>query len=154
MNEEELLKALERQIRSPEQATPPERALRPMRPLTDDERYERETKRILKAEERMDATDKVLSRLERMEHRIRRIDNQLKEINRHTKATFNLVALIVAGVAFTGVAYALNKVLGTDYDVASTETFDRLEFEKQRAKTLMEEHPTTRSRATPELDDL
>jgi uncharacterized Fe-S cluster-containing radical SAM superfamily protein len=49
---------------------------------------------------------------------------------------------------------ALNKVLGTDYDVASTETFDRLEFEKQRAKTLMEEHPTTRSRATPELDDL
>ena len=114
MNEEELLKALERQIRSPEQATPPERALRPMRPLTDDERYERETKRILKAEERTDATDKVLSRLERMEHRILRIDNQLKEINRHTKATFNLVALIVAGVAFTGVAYALNKVLGNE----------------------------------------
>ena len=48
---------------------------------------------------------------------------------------------------------ALNKVLGTDYDVASTETFDHLELEKQRAEGLKALHPTTRPKA-PELDDL
>jgi hypothetical protein len=60
------------------------------------------------------------------------------------------------GMMFEQLHEAIKAVLSGNYDVASTETFDRLELEKQRAKTLMESHPSVRKPIpiTPSLDDL
>jgi hypothetical protein len=51
---------------------------------------------------------------------------------------------------------ALTLVLYDEYDVASTETFDRLELETRYSKTLIESHPSTRKPTpmTPTEDDL
>ena len=50
---------------------------------------------------------------------------------------------------------ALEMVLGGAYDLATTETFDRLELEKQRAASLIDSLPHRQlPPATPELDDL
>ena len=60
------------------------------------------------------------------------------------------------GMMFEELFEAIKGILSGQYDVASTQTFDQLEFQKQRANTLMERHPTTRPapRAVPNLDDL
>ena len=51
---------------------------------------------------------------------------------------------------------ALTLILYDEYDVASTETFDRLELETRHSKTLIESHPSTRRPpgAIPTEDDL
>jgi Flp pilus assembly protein TadB len=112
MNEEEWLKALERRIQSPKQPPPPKQAPSPMRPLTDDERYERDTVGILKAEERTDVQQKVLTRLDRMEHRIRRIELLNKQVYGYTKSTFELIAVVIVAVTVLGVTYLVNKEMG------------------------------------------
>jgi hypothetical protein len=60
------------------------------------------------------------------------------------------------GMMFEELFEAIKAILGGSYDVASTETFDRLEFEKQHVEGLKALHPTTRppAAAVPGLDDL
>jgi hypothetical protein len=86
--------------------------MRTMRPLSDEERYERETERIREAEEQMDLQDKVLSRLERMEHRIRRIElfnkRRMNEVHRYTKSTLEVILVVLVAV----IVWAISRKLG------------------------------------------
>lgn len=86
--------------------------------LSDEERSDRETERLLKSEERMNAQEKVLSRLARIENRIRRMEAfnkyQMEHIHRYTRSTFNILAVVVVAVTVLGGIYLVNKELAED----------------------------------------
>jgi hypothetical protein len=114
MDEKDWLDQLESRIRSPDA-----RQVRVLtRRLTDEERYDRETERLRKSEGRMEPLDKVLSRLARIENRIRRMEAfnkyQMGHIHRFTKSTFNLLAVVIVAVTVLGGTYLVNKELADD----------------------------------------
>jgi len=114
MDEKDWLDQLESRIRSHDG-----RQVRVLtRRLTDEERYDRETERLGKSEERMEPLDKVLSRLARIENRIRRMEAlnkyQMERIHRYTKSTFNLLAVVVVAVTALGGTYLVNRELADD----------------------------------------
>jgi hypothetical protein len=114
MDEKDWLGQLERRIRSQDG--------RQVRVLThgfsDEERNDRETERLLKSEEQMNAQDKVLSRLARIENRIRRMEAfnkyQMEHIHRYTRSAFNILAVVVVAVTVLGGIYLVNKELAED----------------------------------------
>lgn len=114
MDEKDWLDQLESRIRSQDG-----RQVRVLtRRLTDEERYDRETERLRKSEERMEPLDKVLSRLARIENRIQRMEAfnryQMEHIHRYTKSTFNVLAVVAVAVTVLGGTYLVNKELADD----------------------------------------
>ena len=114
MDEKDWLDQLESRIRSQDGRQVRVLTRRP----TDEERYDRETERLRKSEEQMEPLDKVLSRMARIENRIRRMEAfnryQMEHMNRYTKSTFNLLAVVIVAVTVLGGTYLVNRELADD----------------------------------------